>query len=390
MFKYSSRFILRSLFVAVLSIFLASANVLAQEGGHSTEGGHNTPDSVQAQTKEDSTAAVHGDETETHATGSTQDGHGAAAEHGEEHGGGHKGSTFDPHAGTWINPIARFFANLFGANATTPQMVDEHGAKHIKDVESIKYDYLVIAFMVMIGLATVGILAGKNVRVRPEGKATSLPNLVEAAFEGFRNYVIGIMGEPLARKYTPLIATYFFTILFFNYMGLIPGMLAPTANPNVPIGLALVAFIATHVIAIKEAGFKSWFMHFVGEPKALAFLNFPLHIIGEFIKPISLAIRLLCNVFGEEMVAIQLAGMAVALMAILPIPIPFQFPIMALGVFFGALQALVFSTLLAIYISILSTHHDDHDEHNNHGHVEHAKVNGRHEVIGHGTESPVA
>jgi F-type H+-transporting ATPase subunit a len=166
----------------------------------------------------------------------------------------------------------------------------------------------------------------------------------------------------------------------------VPGLIAPTSNANVPIGLAIVAFFATHVIAIKEVGIKSWFMHFVGEPKWLAPLNFPLHLIGELIKPVSLSIRLLCNVFGEEMVVIQLVGLA---MASLPLwlPIPFQFPVMMLGVLFGFLQALVFSTLLAIYISILSTHHDDHD---GHGHVEHVDVGGKHQTVAHATQSPVA
>jgi hypothetical protein len=72
------------------------------------------------------------------------------------------------------------------------------------------------------------------------------------------------------------------------------------------------------------------------------------------------------------------------------LPIPLQFPIMCLGVFFGALQALVFSTLLAIYISILATHHDDHDEHNLHGHVEHDVIAGHKQTIGHPTESTLA
>jgi F-type H+-transporting ATPase subunit a len=200
------------------------------------------------------------------------------------------------------------------------------------------------------------------------------------------------MGEGLALKYTPLIATFFFTILFCNWMGLVPGMMAPTSNPNVPVALAIVAFFSVHIIAIKEAGFKSWFMHFVGEPIWLAPLMFPLHIMGELIKPVSLSLRLLCNVFGEELVVAQIGLMAIGVAAALHLPsiIPLQLPFMLLGVFFGFLQALVFSTLLAIYISILGNHHDDHDEHNVHGHVEHVNARGHHEVIAHPTESPVA
>jgi hypothetical protein len=63
---------------------------------------------------------------------------------------------------------------------------------------------------------------------------------------------------------------------------------------------------------------------------------------------------------------------------------------MFLGLLFGALQALVFSTLLAIYISIFATQHDDHDEHNEHGHVEHVRLHGHEQIIGHPSEVTVA
>lgn len=318
--------------------------------------------------------------------------HAAATDHAKDggHGAGHEAhppaGTFDAHYGTWFNPIVRMFTGSEAPKFAAPEPGKENEPREVENHSSVKYDFIFVAALIMGTLAIMGIAAGKNAKIRPEGKPTSIPNLIEAAFEGFQNYLVGIMGNDLARKYTPLIGTFFFTILLFNWMGLVPGMVAPTANPNVTIGMAIVAFFATHIIAIKEAGVKSWFMHFVGEPKWLAFLNFPLHIIGEFIKPLSLAIRLLCNVFGEEMVVIKLAGLAVATMAILKLPIPFQFPIMCLGVFFGALQALVFSTLLAIYISIFATHHDDHG----HEHVEHVESGGHRQVVAHGSEVPVA
>jgi len=298
--------------------------------------------------------------------------HGAAAEHGAKEPG-----TFDAHYGTWLNPLARL---VFGLGP-----VEKHG-EHFSNVN---YDYIVVAVVAMLMLMLVGTLAAKRSRLRPEGKPTSLPNLVEAAVEGYRNYLVGVMGQQLAFKYAPLISSFFFTILFFNWLGLVPGLLAPTANPNIPIALALCAFFCVHFIAIKEAGLKSWFMHFVGEPIWLAPLNFPLHLIGELIKPLSLSIRLLCNVFGEEMVAFQLATLAVVGMAVLHVPLPFHLPMLLLGTFFGLLQALVFSTLLAIYVSILSTHHDDHDEHNAHGHTEHARLHGIDQVVGRPTESTV-
>jgi F-type H+-transporting ATPase subunit a len=324
-------------------------------------------------------------------------GHGATAAHAadshgkDSHGGEHKTpGVFSPHGGTWLNPIVRA---ILGKPA--PHLTEHNGEAHIGPEESVKYDFLAVALFMMAFLAIVATMGAKKMKLRPEGKPTSLANIVEAAAEGYQNYLVGIMGRDLASKYTPLIATFFFTILLLNYSGLIPGWTAPTANPNIPIGLAIVAFFATHIIAIKETGIKSWITHFVGEPVWLAPLNFPLHIIGEFIKPLSLAIRLLGNVFGEEMVVLKLAGLGIGLLAAynLPFGLPFNLLMMLLGVLFGALQALVFSTLLAIYISILSTHHDDHDEHNIHGHVEHVRTPGPHghdTIVAHPSETTVA
>ena len=325
----------------------------------------------------------------------TESAHGETApttegEHGEAaHGGGHeeKRGVFDPHQGTWLNPLVRGILGLEKPHVSLTEENDPHASP----VESVRYDFLALAIFIFALLAFIGIMAGKQVKIRPEGKPNSLANTVEAAAEGYHNYVIGIMGRDLANKYTPLIATYFFAILFMNYAGLIPGLMSPTANPNVPIALAIVAFFATHIIAVKEAGIKSWFMHLIGEPLWLVPLNLPLHIIGEFIKPLSLAIRLLGNVFGEETVVLKLAALGIGLIGASALPgIPFNLLMMFLGLLFGALQALVFSTLLAIYISIFATHHDDHDEHNAHGHVEHVRLHGHEQIIGHPSEVTVA
>ena len=230
-----------------------------------------------------------------------------------------------------------------------------------------KYDFLIYTPLIWGLTALLFIGAARKARIRPEGKGHSTGNLLEAAVEAFQDYLIGVMGGDLARKYTPLIASFFFTILFMNWLGLVPGMLSPSAQPAIPIAMALVGFVAVHFIAIKESGFKPWFMHFVGEPKWMAPLNLPLHLVGELFKPLSLSLRLLCNIFGEEAVVATLAFLALSSLPVW-LPIPFQFPMLVLGTFFSFLQALVFSTLLAIYLSIFLTHNDDHG-HGEDGHV---------------------
>ncbi len=313
---------------------------------------------------------------------------------------------FEPEHGTWFNLAAR---NLFATAEEKQHMKESEakiaelrqraasGAKLSKAEEAeleegvhyvAKYDFLLYTPLLWGLLAIALVSAAKKAKIRPAGKPASNANLVEAAVDGFQEYLMGVMGAPLARKYTPLIASFFFTILVSNWLGLIPGMLAASAQPAIPIAMAIVAFFAVHIIAIKESGFKSWFTHFLGEPLWLAPLNFPLHLVGELIKPLSLSLRLLCNVFGEEAVVATLAALAITMLPAW-LPIPFQLPMLFLGTFFGFLQALVFSTLLAIYISILATHHDDHDAHNAHGDAEYENHDGHKQLAAHPAEMTV-
>ena len=360
----------------------------------------------------DQTPSIVGGESHTEAAAESAVGQGDAgretlaedAGHGELHGEEAKGPrpVFEPEHGTWFNLPAR---NIFASPEEKAHMAaaeSQHAALAAKAESGAvltpeerteldegvhyvsKYDFLLYTPLLWIILAVMFIGAARKATIRPQGKAASLRNTLEAALEAFQDYLIGVMGNDLARKYTPLIASFFFTILVSNWLGLVPGMLSPSAQPAIPIAMAIVGFIAVHVIAIKESGLKTWFMHFVGEPIWLAPLNFPLHIVGELIKPLSLSLRLLCNVFGEEAVVATLAALAIAFLPAW-LPIPFQIPMLLLGTFFGFLQALVFSTLLAIYLAIFLEHNDDHG----HGEDGHAGSHTEHAVESDGDEQIV-
>jgi F-type H+-transporting ATPase subunit a len=86
---------------------------------------------------------------------------------------------------------------------------------------------------------------------------------------------------------------------------------------------------------------------------------FPIHVIGELARPISLGIRLYGNIFGEETILAVLAGMTIVFVPYF-VAIPTQFPMMLFAIFTSFVQALVFSTLTAIYISIAVSNHAEH------------------------------
>jgi F-type H+-transporting ATPase subunit a len=222
--------------------------------------------------------------------------------------------------------------------------------------------------VVILILVTLSVLASRNLKKIPSG----IQNFMEWAVEGLENFTVASIG-PDGRKFTPLIGTFFLYIALQNLIGLVPGSLAPTSNLNTTVALALCAIVFVHFYAIRDIGFKTWAMHFMGEPKWLAPLMIPLHIVGELARPLSLSLRLFGNIFGEEMVLVILAGMSPILLQIAGVPLfalPVQLPLLIFGVFTSLLQALVFSMLVCIYITVtIGEHHaHEHDDHDPHAH----------------------
>ena len=150
------------------------------------------------------------------------------------------------------------------------------------------------------------------------------------------------MGAENARRYFPIMATYFIFIVVANYSGLLPGagsvFAVPTACLSVTAGLAIVAFFTTHTIGIRRQGFGHYLLSFL-KP---FFLMLPLNLIEQVVRPFSLALRLYGNLYGEEMVSEQLGH-------ILPIGLPIVMHVLSL--LFCLIQAVVFTMLLSIYIS---------------------------------------
>jgi len=198
---------------------------------------------------------------------------------------------------------------------------------------------------VMIFLIIVSLLATRNLQRIPSG----VQNVMELVIEKLMNFFAGIMGEKNARKYFVFLASIFIFILCANYSsmlpgaGFVPGLKPPTSNWSVTIGLAVIVFFATHFYGVKEKGLK-YFKHFI-EP--FPFL-LPLNILEEFVKPLSLSLRLFGNVFGEEMVVMTLFGL---------VPLILPVPAQLLGLLFGFIQAFVFTMLSAIYISTATSGH---------------------------------
>lgn len=192
---------------------------------------------------------------------------------------------------------------------------------------------------ITIVISAVFIIASRKLTTGTPGK---LQNVLEWIVGGLRNFYGGIMGEEKATKYLPLLGSLFIFIIVSNYSGLlpgmhiVPGMAAPTGTLSVTVALAVVVFFSTHIL-----GFKANGVHYLGHFVKPVALLLPLMILEEFVRPLSLSLRLYGNIYGEETVVEQVAGM---------FPLIATVPLQGLSVLFGFIQALVFTMLTAIYI----------------------------------------
>ena len=198
-------------------------------------------------------------------------------------------------------------------------------------------------WVIILILTLLSWLATRNLKEVPG----PLQTVAEMAVGSLRNFFEGTLGKTYARKYLPVLGTFFVFIVVCNYSGILPGaghikgFAVPTACLSVTAGLGVVAFFTTHVIGIRERGLKHYLASFA-KPLILVVLMLPLNILEQFIRPMSLALRLFGNMYGEENVTEQLYE-------IFPIVAPLIMNVLSL--IFCLLQAVVFTMLLSIYIS---------------------------------------
>jgi F-type H+-transporting ATPase subunit a len=226
------------------------------------------------------------------------------------------------------------------------------------------YEWLVVSWLL---IALIGFLCWR-VTSRLTVEPTGLQNFLEYIYEWLEQLVLGMMG-PAGKPYVPLVGTVFLYILSMNMIGVIPGFVSPTSNINCTAALAVLITVSVHCIAIANLGFKGYLLHLCGEPLWLAPLMLPIHLVSEFLaKPLSLAVRLFGNIFGEDQVVVNLTALGLTIFQQTYVPIPLQFPLLAFGLFTSFVQALVFAMLTAVYIGLFVAEHGEHDS----SHVAHS------------------
>ena len=214
---------------------------------------------------------------------------------------------------------------------------------------------LLTSWFVIAVILLAAFVSSRNVQQIPRG----IQNFMEFVLEFVRSLTKDQIGEKDYRPWVPFVGTLFLFIFVSNWSGaLVPWkvielpsgeLAAPTSDINTTVALALLTSVAYFYAGISKKGLG----YFAGYAEPVPFMV-PFKIIEDFTKPLSLSFRLFGNILADELVV----GVLVIL-----VPLFIPLPLMVLGLFLSAIQALIFATLAANYIGEALEEHgaEDHD-----------------------------
>jgi F-type H+-transporting ATPase subunit a len=228
--------------------------------------------------------------------------------------------------------------------------LDIHHFEHVLTFAFICVLLLVAAFVYR------GKVANKEQAVIPDS-GISFRNITEMYGSFIMTQCRAVLGEKEAPKYFSFVSTIFILIFLSNAIGLIPGFLPPTESINTTLALGVFSFLYFNIKGCKELGTLNYLKHFAGPLWYMAILIFPIEIISTCIRPVSLALRLYGNMYGDHMVLGTFSNLA-------PVAVPVIF--MLLGLLVSFIQAYVFIMLSMVYVSLATAHHDHGEGHAHH------------------------
>lgn len=199
-------------------------------------------------------------------------------------------------------------------------------------------DHVIMALLVLVISCILFPFAARRIRRDNPGP---LQQTFELVIEGLKTMLRDIIGHE-GEAYLPMIGAFTVFIFVSNIFGLFYFLAPPTSSPNVTFALSITAFLYFNYQGIKSQGLGHYLKHFAGPVWWLAWLMFPIELVGNFARILSLGMRLFGNIFGEHTATGIFMGL---------IPIVAPWPMMALGIFGALLQTFVFIMLTMVYIS---------------------------------------
>ena len=225
-----------------------------------------------------------------------------------------------------------------------------------------------VAYLMLGSIMTIlfGLFFMRSKLAKSAGRRQTVGEMVyeiaqtQVAEQGLPSKAIG--------RWFPYVATLMLFIFIVNLLGFIPlpltgdtyhgfpvwGIYAATSSLSVTLALALLTFVFTHVEGVRWNGpvryFKSWIPE---APKGLLLLIVPLEILGQFMRLISLSVRLFANMLAGHILILTFIGLIFILqswvLAIFVVPVGIVFYLFEVIIVIG-IQAFIFAALSAIYI----------------------------------------
>jgi F-type H+-transporting ATPase subunit a len=242
---------------------------------------------------------------------------------------------------------------------------------HVFGIDMSLNKAVLYVFLACALTTTAMILVARRMQDRPNRTQT----LVEGAYDlTYTQISRGNMPSATAAKYFPFVATLFFFIWFSNMLGYIPlptnthetvdvfgigfpafALYAATANLSVPLVLTLVVWLGYQVEGVRRHGVmghvKGWLP--AGVSGAAAIPIFFIEVISQFMRIISLSVRLFANILAGHLLILFMGGglavlLGIAVLGWITLPIAIVFFILEVGLI-ATLQAFIFATLTSIY-----------------------------------------
>jgi F-type H+-transporting ATPase subunit a len=197
--------------------------------------------------------------------------------------------------------------------------------------------------LLVVGLLLIFFLLVRfSLSVESPGPIQQIAEMLNGFVSSQADSIIGPRGQEFV-MYTTVVLIF---VLTSNLLGMVPGLLAPTAKATVPLGVALLCWFYYHYFGIRENGF-GYFKQFIGPIWWVAPMMLPIEIISHLARILSLTVRLYANMFAGEMVTL-------VFFSLIPIGIPIVFMGLHLGV--ALIQAYIFMLLTMIYVSQAIAH----------------------------------
>jgi len=222
---------------------------------------------------------------------------------------------------------------------------------------------LLTMWIVMVLVIAGAIVMTRSAKLIP-GRAQ---NIFETIYEFLSDFGLGLAG-PTARPYIPIFVGSFLLILFDNWIGLIPPvgkvdfLRAPSSDVNITIGMALVSFLIFHFEGFRHLGFRGYpgkffpvyeFRNGLGAGSIAMFVGL-IELMLEFVKPVTLSMRLFGNIYGGEVALGVITSLTIAI---------FPIALLLLDGMLNAIQALIFSILTLVFITLAIEGHEHEEGH---------------------------